>query len=510
MKLDFELTNQTKILIGILVVALIAALATQWGPSFYKIVSNPKMKTKRETLKTSEDLVTASKILKTNEAGLYQKTGIAGEGETTTMFEGNYPASVVRKKVAEIVKRAGIPNNYQINYEVVPGKKSERISQQARRNLVVFSYQEKLNAEKDTLIAAIEAELQEQAQEQEQAEIDIDVDADADAMDMFMDAWLGEADVEPENSKETEKSDDKTYKEEKEEKTNDKEEGTPEKPSDVESDKDETPEPSDIESNKDETPEPPDVENDKDETPEPSDVESDKDETPEPSDVESDKDENPEPSNVENDKDENPEPSEESGNNHIDADNAVDDTIEWKFVSLPDSIPISIRIELIELILPLIDQHLVGAEKTLFENHFFKTETRATAGFFGLGARKPTTEINFRPNSDILAKFTNLIDTYGEELDKQQLRVDFLKYMDMVQSQIEELIQKLQVAPVAYTPESYTVKMKFKSEIDKLVNLNKIIETTSKWLMVRDLQISVDHKENKINVDVLMIARVYQ
>ncbi len=452
MKLDFELTNQTKILLGILVVALIAALATQWGPSFYKIVSNPKMKTKRETLKTSEDLVTASKILKTNEAGLYQKTGIAGEGETATMFDGNYPASVVRKKVAEIVKRAGIPNNYQINYEVVPGKKSERISQQARRNLVVFSYQEKLNAEKDALNAAIEAELQAQAQAQ------VEIDADADAMDMFMDAWLGEADVEPENSKETEKSDDKTYKEEKEEKTDDKEERTPEKPSDVESDEDE----------------------------------------------------NPEPSDVESDKDEHPEPSEESGNNHIDSDNAVEDTIEWKFVSLPDSIPISIRIELIELILPLIDQHLVGAEKALFENHFFKTETRATAGFFGLGARKPTTEINFRPNSDILAKFTNLIDTYGEELDKQQLRVDFLKYMDMVQSQIEELIQKLQVAPVAYTPESYTVKMKFKAEIDKLVNLNKIIETTSKWLMVRDLQISVDHKENKINVDVLMIARVYQ
>ena len=452
MKLDFELTNQTKILLGILLVALIAALATQWGPSFYKIVSNPKMKTKRETLKTSEDLVTASKILKTNEAGLYQKTGIAGEGETITMFDGNYPASVVRKKVAEIVKRAGIPNNYQINYEVVPGKKSERISQQARRNLVVFSYQEKLNAEKDALNAAIEAELQ--AQEQVEIDIDIDADADADAMDMFMDAWLGETDVESENSKETEKSDDTTYKEEKEEKeeeTDDKNEATSEKTADVESDKDENPEPSEESGN-----------------------------------------------------------NQESGNNHIDADNAVDGPIEWKFVSLPDSIPISIKIELIELILPLIDQHLVGAEKTLFENHFFKTETRATAGFFGLGARKPTTEINFRPNSDILAKFTNLIDTYGEELDKQQLRVDFLKYMDMVQSQIEELIQKLQVAPVTYTPESYTVKMKFKSEIDKLVNLNKIIETTSKWLMVRDLQISVDHKENKINVDVLMIARVYQ
>ena len=445
MKLNFELTNQTKILLGILGIALIAALATQWGPSFYKIVSNPKMKTKRETLNTSQDLVNASKILKTNEVGLYQKTGLADEGKTVTIFDGNYPASVVRKKVDGIVKKAGIPNNYQINYEVVPGKKSERISPQARRNLVVFSYQEKLNVERDALNAVIEEQLQAENEEQLQAENEFDIDADA--VDNFMDAWLGEADIESETPEEPEQSDDETYKEEeenKEENTDYKNEGTSEKPSDVE-----------------------------------------------------------------NDKDENPEPSQESDNNPTDSDNTVDDTIEWEFASLPDSIPILIRIELIELILPMTEQHLVGAEKTLFENHIYKTEMRSTSGFFGIGARKPSTEISFRPNSDILAKFTNLIDTYGEELDKKQLRVDFLKYMDMIQSQVEELTKKLQVAPIVYTPESYTVKMKFKAEIDKLVNLNKIIETTSKWLMVRDLQLSVDHKENKINVDVLMIARVY-
>ena len=440
MKLDFELTTQTKLLLGFLVVALIAAIVTQWGPGFYKIVSNPAMKTKRETLKTSKDLVDASKILKPIEAGLYQKTGLAGEGETATIFDGNYPASVVRKKVDGIVKRAGIPANYQINYEVVPGKKSERISTHARRNLAVFAYQQKLIAEKDALnaeIAAFEAELQAQS----------DGDMEAEAMDMFLDAWLDEADVDTEKSKETEKSEDKVYdeKEETTERTDEQKQETPEKPSDVENDKEET-----------------------------------------------------------------PKPSEESDENQVAPEISVDDTMEWEFAALPDSIPISIRIELIELIIPMIEQHLVGAEKKLFENHYFKTQARASFGFFGIGAKKPTNEISFRPNSQVLAKLTNLIETYGEELDKQQLRIDFLAYIDRIQSQIDELTLKLQLAPTVYTPESYTVKMKFKAEIDKLVNLNKIIETTSKWLMVRDLQISVDHKENKINVDVLMIARVYQ
>lgn len=441
MKLDFELSNNTKILLGILAVALIAALATQWGPSFYKLVSNPKMKTKRETLKTSQDLVNASNILKANEARLYQKTGLADEGENTTIFDGNYPASVVRKKVDGIVKRAGIGENYQINYEAVPGKKSERISIHARRNLVIFSYQEKLNAE----IESLKDELEAQVQAQELADMEIDPEDEAEALDMFMDAWLGEADVEAESPKDNDEADDKQNQDEKGEK------------------------------------------------------------------IEEVNEENHEnPSKTEDDQLENSESSDESDNSQTDFDDSPDDSNEWGFVSLPDSIPISIRIELIELILPMTDQHLVGAERTLFEKHLFKTEARSRSGFFGIGASKPTTEISFRPNSDILAKFTNLIDTYGEELDKQQLRVDLLKYMDTVQFQIEELTQKLQVAPVVYTPESYTVKMKFKAEIDKLVNLNKIIETTSKWLMVRDLQISVDHKENKINVDVLMIARVYQ
>lgn len=440
MKLDFELTNQTKILLGILLVALIAAIATQWGPGFYKIVSNPAMKTKRETLKTSQDLVDASKILQPIEVGLYQKTGLADEGKTTTIFEGSYHASVVRKKIDAIVKRSGIPQNYQINMEPVPGRQSERISPQARRNLVVFAYQKKLEAEKDVLnaeIAAFEAELQAQ-----QSEGDMEVDA----MDMFLDAWLDDADMESEEQEDKETEDKETEdKDESVEKTDDPNQEKPGKSSDDEKDKEET-----------------------------------------------------------------PDTYEESDRNQTDADISADEKIDWEFASLPDSMPISIRFELINLIIPMIEQHLVGAEKALFENHYFKTETRATSGFFGIGAKESTNEISFRPNSEVLAKLTNLIDTSEEELDKLQLRIDFLGYMDKIQSQIDELSLKLQLAPTVYIPESYTVKMKFKAEIDKLVNLNKIIETTSKWLMVRDLQISTDNKDNKINVDVLMIARVYQ
>ena len=200
----------------------------------------------------------------------------------------------------------------------------------------------------------------------------------------------------------------------------------------------------------------------------------------------------------------------EAYKNQTDSENPMDTEPQWEFASLPASIPSSMQVELIELIVSMTEQYLVGAEIKLFENQFNKTQTEATPGFFGIGAKKPMTEIYFRPNSQILAKFTELINYYEEELDKEKLTADLLEYLDRIESQITELSRRLQMAPASYSPESYTVKMKFKAEIDKLVNLNRLIETRTKWLMVRDLQISADNKDNKINVDILMIARVYQ
>ena len=416
-KLDFQLTRQSKILIGILGVVFVIAIVTQWGPGLYGWISNPAMESKRQTLQSSKDLVAASKILKPIETGLYQKTGLAEKEKTTSIFEGNFPETVIREKIDGIIKRAGIPQNYQLNMEPVPGRKSERISPQARRNLVVFLYQKKLESEKEALKAEIEAELQ--AQTEKEAEFE------EASLDMLMNAWLDE--------------------------TEEEEEKDTEKPTDAENGKE------------DKTPQPPQK-------------------------------------SYEN----------QNGTDNTKNDVTENDPSEWEFASLPDTIPNSIRIELIDLVMSMTEQHIVGAEKTLFENEFFKIQTEATSGFFGFGAKEPTTEINFRPNSKILAKFSNLLDHHDQELNKENLTLALLEYFERVQMQITEISEKLKLAPASYTPESYNVKIKFKAEIDKLVNLNRLIETTTQWLMVRDLQISADNKQNKIIVDVLMIARVYQ
>lgn len=432
MELNLQLTTQTKILIGVLVVVLIAAVATQWGPGLYGLISNPDMEIKRQTLRTSKDLVAASKILKPIEVDLYQKTGLTEKDKTTTIFDESYPQTVIREKIHAIVKEAGIPQNYQLDMDPVPGKKSEKISPQARRNLVVYLYQKKLETERDTLNAEIEAEFQ----AQDEANFQVDIEAEQASMDMLMDAWLDETDVDV-----LDETTDVDVEEPKaSEKSNEKQETT-EDPSDAKTH----------------------------------------------------------------------EKPQESNEIQTETENSVDTNSQWGFASFPKTIPSSIQVELIELIISMTEQHLVGAEKTLFENQYDKTQTMATSGFFGIGAKEPKTEIYFRPNSQILAAFTQLIDTYGEEgLNKDVLTQELLEYLAQIQLQIEELAQKLTKAPASYLPESYNIKMKFKAEIDKLVNLNRLIETRTKWLMVRDLQISADNKNNKINIDVLMIARVYQ
>ncbi len=422
MDLNLQLTNTTKLLLGILGVVLIILIATQWGPDVYKLVSNPEFESKQTNLQSAKDLVMASELLKPIQTGLYQKVGLADTSEGTNIFTDDFPDSVVREKINGIIREAGIPRNYQLNIEPVPGKKSEPLTTQARRNLIVLLYQNKLETEREVL----SSELADATADETYSEEDM--------MDTLMNAWLGEEDLE--EAEETE-------------------------------------------------------------------------ETAHPNEADHDGQDNVEQEGNEEEGDESTHTPDAAEKEQVESEDQEGDTSKWEFASLPESIPSSIRIELIDLLLTKIDQHLVGADTKLFENEYIKHETVATPGFFGIGAKKATVTYNFRPNSDILLKLTNLMDNDVVELNSDQLTSDLLVYLEKIQYQITDLTQKLQLAPTSYSPDSYTIKVKFKTELDKLVKLNRLIETKTKWLMVRDLKVSAD-KDNKINVDVLMIARVYQ
>lgn len=211
--------------------------------------------------------------------------------------------------------------------------------------------------------------------------------------------------------------------------------------------------------------------------------------------------------------------------------NAIDAAAQWKFASLPEVIPIQFRTKLAAFIKTMTMQQLRGA--TDFRQSFFaaqvhKAATPATSGIFGIGAKPATVEIRLRRDSALLNFLTQALDTIYTEasLDIGELQSALVKYIEKIQEQQTNLLNQLALAPSTYQTELYTVEMKFKTDLEKLVNLNHLIETGAKWLTVRDLRISADKQgasrpeatrgrnsqdagASNLNVDIFLIARIF-
>ena len=201
----------------------------------------------------------------------------------------------------------------------------------------------------------------------------------------------------------------------------------------------------------------------------------------------------------------------------------------WRFASLPETIPITLRVKLAAYIKDMVMQQLRGAtnfRQGFFESQIHKVETAATPGIFGIGAKPSTVEIQLQKNSGFLSILTQTEDEYAEEVPNTgELRAALIKYIEEIQAQRATLLAELALAPSTYETRLYTVEMKFKTDLEKLVNLNHLIETNAKWLTVRDLRISADKQasrsegqrgrnregadEANLNVEVLLLARIF-
>ena len=202
--------------------------------------------------------------------------------------------------------------------------------------------------------------------------------------------------------------------------------------------------------------------------------------------------------------------------------NSMDAATQWKFSSLPDAIPVTVRVKLAAFIRSMITRQLRGAtdsKQDFFETQFHRVETPATPGILGIGAKPATVEIQLRRDSALLE-----ILAYSEDsVDIGELQYALVKYIEEIQEQRAALLKQLALAPLTYQTEHYTVEMKFKTDLEKLVNLNHLIETGAKWLTVRDLRISADKQTGarqaargrnseggaNLNVDMLLIARIF-
>ena len=202
-------------------------------------------------------------------------------------------------------------------------------------------------------------------------------------------------------------------------------------------------------------------------------------------------------------------------------------TEQWKFTSLPEVIPLSLRVKLASYIKNMVTQQLRGA--TDFRQGFFaaqvlKVETPASLGIFGIGAKPAAVEVQLRRNSPLLEILMQTPDAYAEDQPAASaLQSVLVKYIEKIQGQRASLLEQLALAPLTYETQLYTVEMKFKTDLEKLVNLNHLVEKNAKWLTVRDMRISADKQSSNaqrgrnrggndatnLNVDLLLIAQIF-
>ena len=204
-------------------------------------------------------------------------------------------------------------------------------------------------------------------------------------------------------------------------------------------------------------------------------------------------------------------------------------TGQWAFASLPEVIPLTLRVKLASYVKSMITQQLRGATDSrqgFFGAQVHKIETPASSGVFSIEAKPTTVEIQFRGNSPLLDILMQTPDGDTEDLPAaDELQSALLKYIEKIQKQTATLLEQLALAPPTYETQLYTVEVKFKTDIEKLVNLNHLIETNAKWLTVRDLRISADKQASRaeaqrgrnregsdrtnLNVDILFIAQIF-
>lgn len=64
-----------------------------------------------------------------------------------SIFEGEQPRVVISQRISQLAKRSGLKPDYQLNIKPSPGKNTEKILHQAKRNFVLYSYMKELEDE---------------------------------------------------------------------------------------------------------------------------------------------------------------------------------------------------------------------------------------------------------------------------------------------------------------------------------------------------------------------------
>jgi hypothetical protein len=99
----------------------------------------------------------------------------------------------------------------------------------------------------------------------------------------------------------------------------------------------------------------------------------------------------------------------------------------------------------------------------------------------------------------------NFANTNGEDVIISKLA----EYLVKVSQKKDEIQDWLYDVPISYQKQSYVVDISFKCEMGQLVNVMYKIESSLRWLSVRDLKISIaDQEKTLLSANMSVLATV--
>ena len=377
-----------------------------------------------------------------------QRGGFANLEELKTIqgsiFEGEQPRVVISQRISQLARRSGLKPDYQLNIKPSPGKKSETISRQAKRNFILFSY---MNGLEDELRRLKEQAAQNTESPQEQ------LDEESELERAMFEGWWGDYDSSKVNYDDS--KDGMLYE-----------------------------------------------------------AEPVKNEATIDADAKSNSSSDPIPAR---DRD-----------LPVAKDRQIEENLS--FVQLPATIPIELRVQLIEFILSFITSELNGAtdfKRGFFSDQISRVDEGSPRKFLDFGREVSSVQVRLRENSALLAKFEDLISRHEDTLmadsrestegvlDYEEQIMALTEYVDDTEMQIKRLENWLVGVSMTYHPELYGVDMKFISGVGTVVKLMELIDVSTKWLYVRNLKIVNNKSEKKeeeegikVSVELTMMARI--
>lgn len=506
-----KFTKREKVLLVIVAFVVVTIMIVQLGRAARQGFSGGTLADKRNALQTARELVSLSEIIERIGGNLRENVGLQGQiisdslfdvlssqidlddlnrvqhasglavlhpalgGKADTLaafkkrngdfksldelknvrgpiFEGEQPEAVISRRIAILAGKAGLRPNYQLNMKARPGRNTEAIASRVKRSLVVYLYSTELNEELKQLQARQKA-IEEESNTRMAA-------MDEEASDAMLDAWLNDDKSDAGKSESTENS-------------------AADKPQTEGEVNEISVDEQDVEMN-----------------------------LPNGSEANS-------PTNQD---------SQSVASNTSKSDYAARSVpFNRQFIPLPEVIDLPVRIQLIQFIQHNLKLEMAGAAESNEEfvaNEIASAMDVAQRKFFGFGSKRQTVRVQLRPDSELRLKLWELVKRHESEqrmvegvieetVDFDKQLIALTAYVADIQQRIEELQGWFAEVPSTYQPEKYIVEMNFKGEMGKIVELMRLIESSSRWFFLRDLRISIaDRKETVLSADLSMIAKV--